>query len=392
MKFMMTFAAAIAAMGFCSAGQATPLAQQWLDGAVSPPPINIGYSGAPVVVRYSSFLAPQSPVAQIAIKAFQRLKDESGGKLVIQPFWSNTLANAQEGGYDAVASGVAQMGQCYSYMSPGGFTLQHGLELPGMFPSSSVGARAIMDVFPKYLRQRFEQHKVYFGRSSATPPQQILSRARPVNRLEDLAGKTILGVGEVPSSVARALGASPVPLAPGELYLSFQTGVVDYMVLHDAGAVTFRMTELAKYRTEANLSSHILEFCLNPAFFNALAPDLKAVFYRWMQLWNHAESELYFDIFAESGRASLRKAGAQFISLTPQEQTRWQAAYKPVEEAWVQKMEAAGEPARQFLADFRASVKQHAGASGDTIFRGLMDKPVPGLISGYTYPATAVRP
>lgn len=386
MNYRNAFLSVLMIGGTSATAQETSLAAQWLNGELAPPQIGIEYDGPPIEIRYSTFLGPQTPVSEIAKAAFDQLERETGGKLVVKPYWSNTLADAQEGGYDAVASGVATMGRCYSYLSPGGFTLENGLELPFVIPDSTTGARAFMEVYPEFLRERFEAHDVYFARGTTTPPQQILSRNDPVRKLEDLQGRTMLGVGEVPSAIVSALGGAPVPVAPGELYIAFQTGVLDLMVLHDAGAITFNIDELAKYRTVANLSAHALEVCLNKNFFDDLPPDLQQVLYRWLQLWNHAESELYFDTFATQGRAEMDKLGVETITLSEEEQERWQAAVKPAVESWVDDMNAEGEPAERFIEALTQSIDKYSQMTPDEIFQDLLTSPASGLISSYDYP------
>ncbi len=378
-----TFFACFAFLG--TQANAKPLVEQWLDGQVTPPPIPVTYDGPPITIRFSSFLSPQTPIAKVAIRAFARLKEESGGKLIVRPFWNNTLANAAQGGFDAVSSGVADMSSCYSFMSPGNFTLLLGLQLPFLLKHSTPASQAIAKAYPKYFKDEYEARGVYFARSTITPPNQILSKAQPIKAPANMQGLKTWAVGEIPTTVVSNLDATPVPLAPAELYLSAQTGVVDVVPMHDAGVLTFRLVEVAKYRTDANLSANATEYCMNKSTFDKLPPDLKDVFYRWLQLWNHAEAELYFDDIAVKGREAMKAAGVEFYDLSDTERQQWEEALAPVEQAWIKKMEAEGKPATEFLADYRRNYSDLEAKTHDEIFQSIMDEPVDGLVTGYSY-------
>jgi TRAP-type transport system periplasmic protein len=189
----------------------------------------------------------------------------------------------------------------------------------------------------------------------------------------------MMASGTIPTDITTAFGAVPVPLTVAEYYSGFQQGVIDVMVLHDAGLKQFRMTELAKARTVTNLWANPIEYCMNADFVNSLPPDLKELFFLWLQRLNHAEAELYFDGVAATGREELAAAGAVTVELPEAEMAAFKAAAAPVVEAWIAKQEAEGRPARQFLADLTAKVAELDAMSDDELFKLTWDKTYPGL-------------
>lgn len=382
--------AAVGALVLAMAGaglhaeEAKPLVRQWLDGDLPYSGPKINYDGKPITIRFSTFIAPGgSIVTDIWQQAFDRLAADTGGKLVIKPFWASSLADAQRGAFEVVESGVAQMSSCYVSMNPAGFDLQLGLQMPFLVNRSTASSMAIQELYPTYFRNAYESKGVYLARSGTTPPNQLLTTGAPVVKLEDMAGKKVWGIGQIPTAVLKALGAVPVALPPSDLYVSMQSGVLDVTPMHDAGTKLFRLSELAKSRTVANLTGTPMEYCLNKAFFDDLPEDLKGAFYLWLQKFNHAEMELYFDADAARARNEMAASGVTFVELSDEEMQRWKDAVQPAIDDWVSITEAKGLPAAKFLEDYKALTAKYEAMSDDELFQKLLDQPLPGLISGF---------
>ena len=365
-------------LAFSVSADAKSLVEQWLDGELAAAGPKLTYEGKPITVRVSTFLGAGNPLTSVWAWAVKRLDAEVGGRIRVKIFYGNSLADAQRGAFEAVSSGVADVSSCYSFINPGFFDLQLGLRLPFLFESTTVGSHAILQVYPKYFKKKFESNGVLFARSTVTPPNQILTRDRPIKSLADLKGRKV--GGNVQPQFIRALGATPVALTVPEYYTGFQTGVVDTMAMHDAGLKLFRMIELTKYRTLANLSSVPIEYCMNKDFFHGLPRDVRDVFHVWLMRLNHAEAEVYFDKVSEIGRRDADKAGIQTYTLPKEEFERWVAAVQPGIDAWVKEMEGKGLPAQQMLNELKAKVAELGKLSHDALFKRIYTAPYPGLV------------
>jgi TRAP-type transport system periplasmic protein len=370
----------LAATFSVSSVEAKGLAEQWLDGEIENSAIEFSYDGPPVSIRINHFLGSGNPLMDILERAVARLQDETGGKLNPRIFYSNSLHDGQRGGFEGVAGGISDVSTCYSWINPGGFNLQLGLQFPFLFDRSTVGAHAIMQIYPEYFKEDYEGHGVYFARSTVTPPQQLITRGDPITSLEDLPGKRMMASGAIATDITSAFGAVPVPLTVAEYYSGFQQGVVDVMVIHDAGLKLFRFDELARSRTVTNLWANPIEYCMNQDFFDGLPEDLQHVFQTWLMRLNHAEAELYFDDVAAIGRQALVDRGVETTELSEEEYARWVAAAQPVVDAWVQQQETAGRPASQMLEDLRAKITELDAMSNDELFMLTFEEPYPGLI------------
>ena len=359
---------------------AKPLIERWLDGEVK---ANYGgaptYTGAPITLKYSAFLTPNSVIAALYLRAFKRLAEDTNGKIVVRPFWGNTLANAQRGAFESIAGGVADFGQAYVAFNPGGTELFQALQIPFQFDTSMQSSWTGTEVYPKYLKREYESKGVYLVRLATTQAAQLLS-TEPIKALADLKGKKVWSVGPLPAKCITALGASPNPLQVTEVYTAFQSGVIDVVPTHDAGARVFRFGELAKYRTVANLWVSPTETAINKGVFDRLPPDLKRIFYHWAQLWNQAEATLYFDKDSSEAAADMQKRGVRTIELPPQELERWVAATQPVVDQFAADAQAKGLPAKELLSDLRAIAARYKARNADDVSKALLDKPIAGLI------------
>lgn len=360
--------------------QPKPLIERWVDGEVkaSLPPVT--YGGAPIALKFNSFLPPTASLARLQVRTFKRLEADTGGKISVRSYWGSTLGNAQRGAFDVVASGIADTGTCFAIMNPGGFDLTFGLNLPQIFDSSVQSTAVAAELYPKYFKREYEARGVRLLRTTATPPVQILSIKSPVARLEDLKGRKLWATGGLSAQLAASLGATPAATQVSELYTAFQSGVVDAVAIHDAAAHMLRLTELARYRAHADLWVYSAEYCINRDVWEKLPADLRTIVYHWAQLASHAEAELYFDRDALLARAAMATRGVMTTEINRAERARWSGALDAAANEFIRNGKARGLPVEALVSDMRALQRKYAALSSDDITRVLLERPLPGLV------------
>lgn len=358
-----------------------PLAEKYLRGEVtlSTP---FEYKGDPIKLRYSSLLGSEGATPNLYRRVWERLNKDTNGLITIEPYWSNSLSDAQTGAFESISAGLAEMGTCYTQLNPGGFDLHFGIQLPSLFTSSSTGTMVFNEIYAKYLRETYERRGVYLARIGLTPPQQLYSKS-PIKTFEDMAGLRAWSVGTVANKAVAALGLVPVSLRISEMYAGFQTGVLDVVPMHDAGSVLFRINEIATHRTVVNLWTNPNEHCVNPATWDRLPKEVKDYLYHWFQVWTQVESQLYYDAEAERARKQLLDEGKTFIELPEQDQRRVQEAYAGVIAEWIKEREAAGQPGQAMFDDMVRLRDKYDQLSRDERMRMVLEAPVPGMMPGY---------
>jgi tripartite ATP-independent periplasmic transporter solute receptor, DctP family len=96
------------------------------------------------------------------------------------------------------------------------------------------------------------------------------SASRAINTPEDMKGLKVRVLGPLATIPVEALGASPAPIAFGELYTSLKTGVVDGQ---DNSVSVFNLVKLYEVQANLSLTGHTYAFGplgINDAFFSRL--------------------------------------------------------------------------------------------------------------------------
>ncbi len=152
----------------------------------------------------------------------------------------------------------------------------------------------------------------------------------PIHTPADFKGKKIR---VMPSPVIReqflALGASPVPIDFHELYNALQQGVVDGQENPLVGITTMKLYEVQKYMTMSNHAFLAYGVVINKTFFDNLPEK-----YQKLLKDAAAKSATYQLGLIEERDAgfmeTIKKAGVEVITLTPEQITEFQKALAPV--------------------------------------------------------------
>lgn len=356
------------------------LAMDYVNGKVpyTGPPVT--YTGPPITLRFSTYVTKAyKPLANYIGLIFKRLEEESNGKLIIKAYWGGTLHGPRDG-FKALREDITDYTHAHSIHHPGSFQLLHGMSLPFLFPDAPVAGMVAEELYPKYLKKEYEKMGVYMGGYMMTSTVNIVSK-KPIRRLEDLKGQKVgvPGAGILPKIIS-SLGAVPTPMRPPELYTAFQRGVFEIFMSHDHSSCTFRMYEIAKYRTVVGLCVAPLEFALSRKTFDELPSDLKVVLYNWFR--KHAQFAAQVHSVREGDRCCMKmeEKGIETIVLSDEELEKWRKAAAPVVEKFIADNEAKGLPAKAFVQDMRALSKKYSSVSWDELMQSTIDHPIQGII------------
>lgn len=372
-----TVAAVLVAMGAVASADAVekPLIEKWLDGEVKAAYPAVTYDGPPIELRWASFLG-EFP---IDVRGFERLAADTNGKLLVKQYWGNTLTDMTRGAFESVSSGIADFGPCLVSYSPGGFTLQAGLQVPFKFATSVQGTQAAMELYAPFLKADYERKNVYLFKMNLTQPTQVLTSTSRVEILEDMAGKKIWTLGSpIVNDMVKALGAVPSFVPIPETYAAFQSGVIDGIINHDASYGLFKWNEIGKHHLRADLWPHSLEFCVNKTKFDGLPSDLKTIFYHWAQLLNQANAELYFEASSAESRKAMEGLGVEMLTLSDEERKRWADAIQPVLDKFAADSESG--KGKDFFAQMDVLSKKYGAMTNDQITQQLLEMPLSGII------------
>ncbi len=299
-----------------------------------------GVTDLEVVTLSAGTIFPiDDPHSLAVIKFGELLNEKTGGTINIELFPAGQTGGAvaqlemlSEGTQDIFFEGAGWVG---SYV-------------PNIIEDSLFFALSDRDEQYKYLESDFckDAHGEFskewniriLANNFLRAPRAIVSKT-PISSLEDIKGKKwrLPAAAGWPES-AVALGASPVQVPWGEVYLALQQGVVDMACSMEESIYTMKFHEVAPYIT---LSGHILQNCqlyINEDVFQSLSPEQQDA----MIEAAYEAGDYYSALTTEAAEINLKlceEEGATIIYLDDEEKERWK---KAVYEGAVKQLEDDG--------------------------------------------------
>lgn len=284
----------------------------------------------------------------------ENIERETGGKVKITPYFSNSLTPLSEK-FDATVAGIADISECLTFVNPWRFPLSEMLMLPemGLITAENAGKAwwHLIKTIPE-MRKEFAGVKLLFVQTS--PNLMIATRNKPIRRLADLKGQKIVAFGKLPAKSVKALGATPVAMSPGEVYLALDKGVIDGTTADFEINWSRRFYEAAKYVvTNLQIFQSTFFVVMNQGVWDGLPADVKKVFEKYSGDWAVDFYGKTRDIGEVHSKENLRKKGIQFTEVSPAELARAKELVESVKAAYVAEVEAKGLPGKKVLEEFK---------------------------------------
>ena len=255
--------------------------------------------------------------------------------------------------YDDLLRGTSDIAFILPVFIMGRFPLESVFHLPALVPGDVADPTCIAVrtmVYEKYLTPLyFKDIKILWtGRFGLN---NLHMAAKPVRNLEDLKGKIIgFGGGKTPPLVLKALGAAPESIHSPDVYTSLEKKVIDGMFFPLDTLRGYKLAEVVKYTTRLDFGSASNFTAMRLAAWNSLSPaDQKII----MDLipWALQEQGKTYRNDSELAIETGKKAGVEFIELSPAERQRWVDLLKPVDKQWMTEMDGMGLPATKMYND-----------------------------------------
>jgi len=236
---------------------------------------------AEFTIKFANNLPLDHPLNVRAAEAIAKIKEESGGRLLVQVF-----PNSQLGGdtdmLSQVRSGAIDL-----------FTIS-GLILSSLVPVTSIYglgfAFSNYDTAWKAVDGELGDHMRAAVSKTGLHPlstnwdngfRHFFSGEKPIATPEDLVGfKMRVPMSPMWVSVFKSLGASPIGINWAETYTALQTKVVDGLENSLANIKSSKMYEVTKYCSLVNYMWDNFFVVANGRTFRQLPPDLQEILER----------------------------------------------------------------------------------------------------------------
>ena len=150
-----------------------------------------------------------------------------------------------------------------------------------------------------------------------------LTSTKPIASVDDLNGLKIR-TPTVPiySDAWAWMGASPTPIAAGDIFTSLQQGVIDAQENPYTTCVGFSVHEVCKYISETNHNFTTLSYMMDKNFYESMPEDIQVALAESAAEAGKMGTQLNFDV-AEAKKQEMLDAGCQMVEIDPAE---WRAA------------------------------------------------------------------
>ena len=207
---------------------------------------------AKTVLKLGHIAEVSHPYAQGADYFAKLVAEKSGGDMEVQVFPSSQLGSQKDmtegliyGTIDMVLTGTADLGQFQPKMSI--------FDLPFLFKDRAHAYKSL-DTVGMELGKDLEPKGMKLLGFMENGIRHLTNNVRPVKAPADMAGLKIRVMSnKIYIETIKSLGASPTPMAFGELYSAMQQGTVDGQENPSAHIYTKRFFEVQKY---ASMTAH----------------------------------------------------------------------------------------------------------------------------------------
>jgi tripartite ATP-independent transporter DctP family solute receptor len=235
-------------------------------------------ASAQTVLKIASGVVGDNPRNQAAEEFGKVVAAESKGKYKGEYFFNNVLARGEAAHLEGVQLGTIDITMVGSAPIGGIFEPQFlPLDLPFLFNNQQHAWKVVDGPLGQDLLKKLEAKNLKaFCFGGGWGFRNMLSNKRPIVHPDDMKGLTIR-VQESPAYVAmmKALGANPVPMPWGEVYLAMKQGTVDGMELPVFVVVSDKFYEVTKYYSLTQHTYPPVVWFANLKRYNGLSADDK---------------------------------------------------------------------------------------------------------------------
>ena len=296
----------------------------------------------------SPFPPMQVITKMVLIPWTKEIEKKSQGKIKTKLFLGGSLGKAPAH-YDLAAKGIVDISYHLHDYTPGRFPMTSVFSLPFMTPTAKITSEAMWKTLQEEPDFQKEYSDVKVLALFCHPGGDFHIVSRPVRNVNDFAGLKIRSSNSFVNEALKLWKATPVSMPITETYQAMEKGVVDGTVLPWEGIATFKLDEVTKYTTIADMYTMTMIFVMNKQSWNSLPKDLQKIIddTTGLGLSIHAGEE--FDATDVPFRQRALDKGIEEIILPASEIQKLKDLTMPMREEWVKTMEARGLNAKSVL-------------------------------------------
>ncbi len=318
-------------------------------------PVLAGSNKSTIHIRFSTWQpAAGADVQKLWIPMLKEMKKRSHGRITYTIYAGGALGKGAAH-FDIVKTGLSDMGYATLSWTPGRFPLADVLSSPIVSYAKWKGAQAATAMYHhnSQLKSEFTGVKVLEINNCV---MAHLWTTKKITKMEDLKGMKIRSPGGLQTRDIKALGATPVFMPLGDVYLSMKTGVIDGVVTCAPLVKAFKLYEVADYCVPISFGCVSEGLFVNEKFWKRVPADLKPIIedvgrnaYKISGAFNEAWYKQTMAGF---------KNNVKIEKLSAEEHARWEKKFRGVLIKWADELEAKGLAAKKTLKQFKKELNK----------------------------------
>jgi len=296
-------------------------------------------------IRFSTWHAPMSrEVKTVWEPMLEEVKKKSGGKIASTLYAGGALGKGPEH-FDIVAKGLSDMGYFTATWTPGRFPLSDVLSLAAWVDGKDLAVDIGNAMYEKILNREFKNVKVIELNGCI---QSFLWTKKPVRSLADTKGMKIRTPGGHQTNYIKVLGAEPVFMPLGDVYMAIETGTVDGLVTCPPIFLSFKLNEVAKHGVVTTFGCVTEGVVMNLESWKKVPDNQKkiveTVCKNPFKTTGGLTKEVYKTMMKE-----IADKGVALYNLPSVEAERWYEKFREETRKWVADLEGKGLPAKEVV-------------------------------------------
>jgi TRAP-type C4-dicarboxylate transport system substrate-binding protein len=294
-------------------------------------------------IRFSTWHVPVGyEVKTVWEPMLEELKKRSKGRIHYEMFAGGALGKGPEH-YDIVAKGLSDMGYFTATWTPGRFPLTDVLSLATWVDGKDIATDIGNAMYQRVLHQEFPNVKMVELNGCI---QAFMWTKKPVRTLEEVRGLRIRTPGGHQTNYIKAIGAEPIFMPLGDVYLAMETGTIDGIVTCPPLFISYKLYEVARYGVVTTFGCVSEGVIMNSESWKKVPEDLKPAFDDVCHNPFHTTGGLTREVYKTMMKEITDKK-VELYNLPSKEAEHWYERFREVTRKWVTDLEAKGLKARE---------------------------------------------
>jgi len=299
-------------------------------------------------IRFSTWHPPVSrEVKTVWIPMLEELKKRSNGRITYTMYAGGALGPGPEH-FDIVAKGLSDMGYFTATWKPGRWPLTDVLSLATWVDGKDVAVDIGNEMYKRILKQEFPGVKMIELNGCI---QAFLWTKKPIRSIEDCKGLRVRSPGGFQTDYIKSLGAEPIFMPLGDVYLAMETGTIDGIVTCPPLVLAFKLYEVAKHGVVATFGCVSEGVIMNEKSWAGIPDDLKPLVEEVCSNPFRTTGGLNRDVYKVMMK-ELADKGVALYNLPANQQEKWFKGFQEVTKTWVKNLEGKGLPAKKTVMTY----------------------------------------